>query len=425
MVDVNRITTPANMRWKLVDRDTGDENAAIDWRFKLGDQVKIRLLNEMAGDHPMHHPFHVHGAGRFLVLSRDDVPESNLVWKDTVLVRTGETVEHGRLARPYQHRVLPDEVGLGHAVAAQDEEAARPVDVERMVHRVVAGHLVEQPDLHLVADAEAPVDRRVFGVGVAVDELPAHVRWGGHPIDVDHVVFPLDATGRGVVVAFVLVVVTLVSMSASGVDESGRHELHLALRAVARLVAHDLGMHRARVTGARRRDRQQLHPALRAAAGLVADHLRVHGAGVDDRAFRRLHVHLGDEGECLVRLCVEIGGDPLALGDHVGVRAEDFELLRVRRLDPLVAHVDGGQRVDALRRAVLERQVAGLVEQDVHDHTLGGSEDDILDELLVLDVAAVAADELHARARQRDLERPGVRGVREVEAHDLAELRVQ
>ena len=93
MVDVNRITTPANMRWKLVDRDTGDENAAIDWTFRVGDQVKIRLLNEMAGDHPMHHPFHVHGAGRFLVLSRDDVPEANLVWKDTVLVRTGETVD--------------------------------------------------------------------------------------------------------------------------------------------------------------------------------------------------------------------------------------------------------------------------------------------------------------------------------------------
>jgi FtsP/CotA-like multicopper oxidase with cupredoxin domain len=93
MVDVNRITTPANMRWKLVDRDTGAENAAIDWTFRVGDQVKIRLLNEMAGDHPMHHPFHVHGAGRFLVLSRDGVPESSLVWKDTVLVRTGETVD--------------------------------------------------------------------------------------------------------------------------------------------------------------------------------------------------------------------------------------------------------------------------------------------------------------------------------------------
>jgi FtsP/CotA-like multicopper oxidase with cupredoxin domain len=93
MVEVNRLTTPANMRWKLIDRDTGAENAAIDWRFRVGDRVKIRLLNEMAGDHPMHHPFHVHGAGRFLVLSRDGVPEPNLVWKDTVLVRTGETVD--------------------------------------------------------------------------------------------------------------------------------------------------------------------------------------------------------------------------------------------------------------------------------------------------------------------------------------------
>ena len=73
MVEVNRMTTPANMRWKLIDRETGAENAAIDWRFRVGDQVKIRLLNEMAGDHPMHHPFHVHGAGRFLVLSRDGV----------------------------------------------------------------------------------------------------------------------------------------------------------------------------------------------------------------------------------------------------------------------------------------------------------------------------------------------------------------
>jgi FtsP/CotA-like multicopper oxidase with cupredoxin domain len=93
MVEINRLTTPSNMRWKLIDKTTGAENAAIDWRFRVGDQVKIRLLNEMAGDHPMHHPFHVHGAGRFLVLSRDGIAEPNLVWKDTVLIRTGETVE--------------------------------------------------------------------------------------------------------------------------------------------------------------------------------------------------------------------------------------------------------------------------------------------------------------------------------------------
>jgi FtsP/CotA-like multicopper oxidase with cupredoxin domain len=93
MVAVNRLTTPANMRWKIIDRETDAENAAIDWQFKVGDQVKIRLQNEMAGDHPMHHPFHVHGAGRFLVLARDGATERNLVWKDTVLVRTGETVD--------------------------------------------------------------------------------------------------------------------------------------------------------------------------------------------------------------------------------------------------------------------------------------------------------------------------------------------
>src|SRR5262252_4675142 len=93
MVAVNRLTTPANMRWKLVDRTTGAANAAIDWQFTEGDRVKIALVNEMDSDHPMHHPFHLHGAGRFLVLARDGAPEPNLVWKDTVLVRTGQTVD--------------------------------------------------------------------------------------------------------------------------------------------------------------------------------------------------------------------------------------------------------------------------------------------------------------------------------------------
>jgi FtsP/CotA-like multicopper oxidase with cupredoxin domain len=93
MVEVNKLTTPENMRWKLVDRSDDAENHAIDWQFRVGDRVKIRLVNEMDSDHPMHHPFHIHGAGRFLVLSRDGVVEPNLMWSDTVLVRTGETVD--------------------------------------------------------------------------------------------------------------------------------------------------------------------------------------------------------------------------------------------------------------------------------------------------------------------------------------------
>src|SRR3954452_20371014 len=59
--------------------ETEAENAQIDWTFHIGDQVKLRLVNEMDSDHPMPHPFHVHGAGRFLILARDEVVEPNLV----------------------------------------------------------------------------------------------------------------------------------------------------------------------------------------------------------------------------------------------------------------------------------------------------------------------------------------------------------
>jgi FtsP/CotA-like multicopper oxidase with cupredoxin domain len=93
MPDINARTDATNMIWKLIDGDTGRENQGIDWSFRVGDRVKIRLVNTMESDHPMHHPFHIHGAGRFLVTSRDDAPEPNLVWKDTVLVRAGETVD--------------------------------------------------------------------------------------------------------------------------------------------------------------------------------------------------------------------------------------------------------------------------------------------------------------------------------------------
>jgi FtsP/CotA-like multicopper oxidase with cupredoxin domain len=93
MPEINRASDPSNMIWQLIDRETGAENGAISWAFTVGDRVKIRLVNEMDSDHPMHHPFHIHGAGRFLILSRDGEPETNLVWKDTVLVRAGQTVD--------------------------------------------------------------------------------------------------------------------------------------------------------------------------------------------------------------------------------------------------------------------------------------------------------------------------------------------
>ncbi|HEX6338311.1 MAG TPA: multicopper oxidase family protein [Jiangellaceae bacterium] len=93
MAEVNRLITSAAMSWKFVDRTLGTDTTPSDWRFTAGDRVKIRLVNELESDHPMHHPFHLHGAGRFLILARDGKAEPNLAWKDTVLVRTGQTVD--------------------------------------------------------------------------------------------------------------------------------------------------------------------------------------------------------------------------------------------------------------------------------------------------------------------------------------------
>ena len=93
MPEINRQTNTTNMIWQLIDKETGAENAGIAWAFRVGDRIKIRLANEMDQEHPMHHPFHIHGAGRFLVLSRDGKPEENLVWKDTVLLRADQTID--------------------------------------------------------------------------------------------------------------------------------------------------------------------------------------------------------------------------------------------------------------------------------------------------------------------------------------------
>ena len=92
MPNMNWLSTSNEVRWILRDEAGDAENAEIDWRFRLGDVVKIRLRNDAAAFHPMHHPIHLHGQ-RFLVLSRDGVANRNLAWKDTVLVPVGSAVD--------------------------------------------------------------------------------------------------------------------------------------------------------------------------------------------------------------------------------------------------------------------------------------------------------------------------------------------
>ena len=89
---MNWLSTAEQVTWILKDRETGAENAEINWRFKVGDVVKIAIHNTPDSFHPMNHPIHIHGQ-RFLVLSMDGERRENLAWKDTAIVPVGSTME--------------------------------------------------------------------------------------------------------------------------------------------------------------------------------------------------------------------------------------------------------------------------------------------------------------------------------------------
>jgi len=92
MPGMNARSNKENTQWKMIDEDSEQENMDIAWEAKVGDRVKVRLINDEESDHPMQHPIHFHGQ-RFLVLAIDDEPTENLVWKDTVLVPKGSTAD--------------------------------------------------------------------------------------------------------------------------------------------------------------------------------------------------------------------------------------------------------------------------------------------------------------------------------------------
>ena len=92
MPDMNWLSTGRQVRWILRDPATGRENMDIEWRVRRGAVLKLRIFNDPKSFHPMQHPIHLHGQ-RMLVVSRDGVPTGNQVWKDTVLIPVGSTVD--------------------------------------------------------------------------------------------------------------------------------------------------------------------------------------------------------------------------------------------------------------------------------------------------------------------------------------------
>ena len=92
MTAMNRASNDKTIVWQLIDTQTNSTNMDIDWQFKRGDFVKIRIYNDPKSAHPMQHPIHFHGQ-RFVVAAVNGKKSSNLVWKDSAIVRPGDTVD--------------------------------------------------------------------------------------------------------------------------------------------------------------------------------------------------------------------------------------------------------------------------------------------------------------------------------------------
>ncbi len=92
MRPINEITTSSEVTWIIRDAKTKEENMDFFRTAKKGEVKKIRIANLETSSHPMQHPIHVHG-NRFLVISENSQPNKNLVWKDTVLIPRGSTVD--------------------------------------------------------------------------------------------------------------------------------------------------------------------------------------------------------------------------------------------------------------------------------------------------------------------------------------------
>ncbi|MEK6981918.1 MAG: multicopper oxidase family protein [Candidatus Micrarchaeota archaeon] len=88
----NSMSTNMGISWVIKDKNTAKENLDINQAVAKNKTIKIKIENPIGGVDSMQHPIHIHGAN-FLVLTRNGVKNTNLVWKDTVLVKKGETVE--------------------------------------------------------------------------------------------------------------------------------------------------------------------------------------------------------------------------------------------------------------------------------------------------------------------------------------------
>lgn len=121
-----------NTRWILRDDETGRENHAIDWTFRKGDQVLIRIYNDPSAMHAMPHPIHFHGQRFLVVKEQGRLQKDNLVWRDSYLIGLGYTVEilldASNPGDWMMHCHIPEHLGaqmMGHFKVLEDAPPAR------------------------------------------------------------------------------------------------------------------------------------------------------------------------------------------------------------------------------------------------------------------------------------------------------------
>jgi suppressor of ftsI len=89
---LNTAADSNTLYWIVRDSETRKKNQNIDWQFKSGDLVKIRIDNSIDTQYPADHVLHIDGQ-RFLVLEKDGKAPHNWQWQDTIKVSKGQVVD--------------------------------------------------------------------------------------------------------------------------------------------------------------------------------------------------------------------------------------------------------------------------------------------------------------------------------------------
>ena len=164
-----------NTRWILRDDQTGQENHAIDWVFRKGDKVLIRIYNDPLAVHAMPHPIHFHGQRFLVVREQGKLQKDNLVWRDSYLIGLGFTVEilldASNPGEWMMHCHIPEHLGaqmMGHFKVLEDAPPAKTPYPWSLDIKLDSNTATVDDDTALTGRAIGEISGRVNGFNPAI-----------------------------------------------------------------------------------------------------------------------------------------------------------------------------------------------------------------------------------------------------------------